>query len=245
MNKNYGIENQRSAGPAQLTSLAIRLKSVSKIFKTGDETVNVLNEADLEIKEGETFAITGESGTGKSTLLHIMGTLLKPDSGSVGYFNNPDIYGLTDKSLSKFRNETIGFVFQFHYLLNEFSCVENVAMPLYIRNEPKTKALSIARDYLCELGLEHRLNFKPHMLSGGEQQRAAIARSLIGSPKVVLMDEPTGNLDPRHAEKLHEIIINLNKKYNKTLVVVTHDKEFSNMMNHKIKIVNGIIEHIN
>ena len=224
---------------------AIRLRKVSKMFKTGDETVSILDAADLEIKEGETFAITGESGTGKSTLLHIMGTLLKPDSGSVGYFENADIYGLTDKRLSEFRNENIGFVFQFHYLLNEFSCIENVAMPLYIRNEPKTKALKIARDYLCELGLEHRLNFKPYMLSGGEQQRAAIARALIGSPKVVLMDEPTGNLDPRHAEKLHELIINLNKKYNKTLVVVTHDEEFSNMMGHKIKIVTGAIEHIN
>ncbi len=224
---------------------AVRLTEVSKIFKTGDETVNVLNKAGLEIKEGETFAITGESGTGKSTLLHIMGTLLKPDSGSVGYFSNPDIYRLTDKRLSKFRNETIGFVFQFHYLLNEFSCVENVAMPLYIRNEPKTKALRIARDYLCELGLEHRLNFKPYMLSGGEQQRASIARALAGSPGVILMDEPTGNLDPGHADKLHGIIINLNKKYNKTLVVVTHDREFSNMMDHRIKIVNGIIEHIN
>ncbi len=238
MNKDHGIENQRS-------SLAIRLRKVSKIFKTGDETVNILDAADLAIKSGETFAITGESGTGKSTLLHIMGTLLKPDSGSVGYFENADIYGLTDKRLSEFRNENIGFVFQFHYLLNEFSCIENVAMPLYIRNEPKAKALKIARDYLCELGLEHRLNFKPYTLSGGEQQRAAIARALIGSPRVVLMDEPTGNLDPRHAEKLHEIIINLNKKYNKTLIVVTHDEEFSNMMRHKIKIVNGIIEHIN
>lgn len=224
---------------------AISLNGVSKIFKTGDETVNILNEANLKIKEGETFAITGESGTGKSTLLHIIGTLLKPDSGHVGYFNNNDVYGLADKKLSKFRNEMIGFVFQFHYLLNEFSCVENVAMPLYIRNESKTKALKIARDYLCELGLEHRLNFKPYMLSGGEQQRAAIARALIGSPGVILMDEPTGNLDPMHAEKLHEIIINLNRKYNKTLVVVTHDENFSNMMGHKIKIENGIIEHIN
>lgn len=223
---------------------AIRLRKVTKVFRTGGETVNILNEAELEIKEGETFAITGESGTGKSTLLHIMGTLLKPDSGSVEYFDNPDIYGLADARLSKFRNETIGFVFQFHYLLNEFSCIENVAMPLYIRNTPKAEALKIAHDYLCELGLERRLHFKPYMLSGGEQQRAAIARALICSPRVILMDEPTGNLDPGHASKLHEIIINLNKKYNKTLVVVTHDDEFSGMMSHKIKIVNGSIEHI-
>ncbi len=222
----------------------INLKNVSKVYKTGGETVNILNEADLEIKEGEAFAITGESGTGKSTLLHIMGTILRPDSGSIGYFANPDIYGLTDARLSKFRNENIGFVFQFHYLLNEFSCIENVAMPLYIRNNPKAESLKIARDYLCELGLEHRLNFKPYMLSGGEQQRAAIARALICSPRVVLMDEPTGNLDPLHARKLHEIIINLNKKYNKTLVVVTHDDEFSGMMSHKIKIVSGLIEHV-
>ncbi len=224
---------------------AISLKKVSKTFTTGDETVNVLNEADLKIKKGDTFAVTGESGTGKSTLLHIMGTLLKPDSGEVGYFGDSNVYSFSDANLARFRNKNIGFVFQFHYLLNEFSCLENVAMPLFIKKDPKEKALKIARDYLCEMGLESRLNFKPYMLSGGEQQRAAIARALVCSPEVILMDEPTGNLDPRHAERLHNIIIDLNKKYGKTLVVVTHDKEFSNMMDHKIKITAGIIEHIN
>ena len=224
---------------------AVSLKKVSKTFTTGGETVNILNEADLEIKKGDTFAVTGESGTGKSTLLHIIGTLLKPDSGRVGYFGNSNIYDFSDAGLARFRNKNIGFVFQFHYLLNEFSCLENVAMPLFIKKEPKEKALKTARDYLCEMGLEKRLNFKPYMLSGGEQQRAAIARALVCSPEVILMDEPTGNLDPRHAEILHNIIIDLNKKYGKTLVVVTHDKEFSNMMDHKIKITGGTIEHIN
>ncbi|MHB8231328.1 MAG: ABC transporter ATP-binding protein [bacterium] len=224
---------------------AVSLKKVSKTFRTGDETVNILNEADLQIKEGDTFAVTGESGTGKSTLLHIIGTLLKPDSGQVGYFGNSNIYNFSDAELARFRNKNIGFVFQFHYLLNEFSCLENVAMPLFIKKDPKAHALKIAKDYLCEMGLENRLNFKPYMLSGGEQQRAAIARALVCSPEVVLMDEPTGNLDPRHAEKLHNVIINLNKKYGKTLVIVTHDREFSDMMNHKIKIAGGIIEHIN
>ena len=224
---------------------AISLKKVSKTFTTGDETVNILNEADLEIKKGDTFAVTGESGTGKSTLLHIMGTLLKPDSGEVGYFGDSNVYSFSDANLARFRNKNIGFVFQFHYLLNDFSCLENVAMPLFIKKDPKEKALKMARDYLCEMGLESRLNFKPYMLSGGEQQRAAIARALVCSPEVILMDEPTGNLDPRHAERLHNIIIDLNKKYGKTLVVVTHDKEFSNMMDHKIKITGGTIEHIN
>ena len=236
MNKNMTGNNY---------DFAVSLKKVSKIFTTGDETVNILNEADLEIKRGDTFAVTGESGTGKSTLLHIIGTLLKPDSGQVGYFGNSNIYSFSDAGLARFRNKNIGFVFQFHYLLNEFSCLENVAMPLFIRKEPKDKALKTARDYLCEMGLENRLNFKPYMLSGGEQQRAAVARALVCSPEVILMDEPTGNLDPRHAERLHGIIINLNKKYGKTLVVVTHDKEFSNMMDHKIKITGGTIEHIN
>ncbi|HEC24568.1 MAG TPA: ABC transporter ATP-binding protein [bacterium] len=224
---------------------AVSLKKISKTFKAGDEKVNILNKANLEIKEGETFAITGESGTGKSTLLHIIGTLLKPDSGEVGYFENPNIYDLSDAKLSEFRNYNIGFVFQFHYLLNEFSCIENVAMPLYIRNEPKSKALKTAKDYLCEMGLENRLYFKPYMLSGGEQQRTAVARALVCSPKVILMDEPTGNLDTGHAERLHDIIINLNKKYGKTLVIVTHDKGFSDMMDHKIRITSGIIEYIN
>ena len=225
--------------------LAVSLNNVSKTFTAGDETVKILNEANLEIKKGDTFAVTGESGTGKSTLLHIIGTLLKPDSGQVRYFGDADIYSFSDAGLARFRNNNIGFVFQFHYLLNEFSCLENAAMPLFIKGEPKEKALKTARDYLCEMGLESRLNFKPYMLSGGEQQRAAIARALVCSPDVILMDEPTGNLDPRHAGLLHSIIIDLNKKYGKTLVIVTHDKEFSNMMNRKIKITAGIIQHIN
>ena len=227
------------------SNAAVSLKNIVKIFKAGNETVNILNKADFEIKKGDTVAITGESGTGKSTLLHIMGTLLKPDSGSIEYFGQSDVYSLSDANLARFRNKNIGFVFQFHYLLNEFSCLENAAMPLLIRKENKNTAFKIAKDYLCEMGLESRLNFKPYMLSGGEQQRAAIARALVCSPEVILMDEPTGNLDPRHAEKLHEIIIGLNKKYGKTLVIVTHDANFSNMMNRKIKISNGLIEEVN
>jgi lipoprotein-releasing system ATP-binding protein len=227
------------------SNAAVSLKKIVKIFKAGNETVNILNKADFEIKKGDTVAITGESGTGKSTLLHIMGTLLKPDSGSIEYFGQSDVYSLSDANLARFRNKNIGFVFQFHYLLNEFSCLENAAMPLLIKKENKNTAFKIAKDYLCEMGLESRLNFKPYMLSGGEQQRAAIARALVCSPEVILMDEPTGNLDPRHAEKLHEIIIGLNKRYGKTLAVVTHDANFSAMMSRKIKISNGLIEEVN
>jgi lipoprotein-releasing system ATP-binding protein len=226
------------------SNAAVSLKKIVKIFKTGNETVNILNEADFEIKKGDTVAITGESGTGKSTLLHIMGTLLKPDLGNIEYFGQSDVYSLSDENLARFRNKNIGFVFQFHYLLNEFSCLENAAMPLLIRKENKNTAFKIAKDYLCEMGLEGRLNFKPYMLSGGEQQRAAIARALVCSPEVILMDEPTGNLDPRHAGKLHEIIIGLNKKHGKTLAIVTHDGNFSAMMSRKIKISGGSIEEI-
>lgn len=222
-----------------LRNNAISLKGVNKVFKTGNESVKVLNGINLEIKEGDSLAVTGESGTGKSTLLHIMGTLLRPDSGEVGYFGNSDVYSLADQALSNFRNKSVGFVFQFHYLLNEFNCVENVAMPLFLRKEPRQKALKLAKDYLCEMGLEHRLYFKPYMLSGGEQQRAAVARALIGSPRVILMDEPTGNLDPVHAEKLHSLIAGLNEKHGKTLVIVTHDKEFSSMMKQRVIIKNG------
>ena len=227
------------------SNAAVSLKNIVNIFKAGNETVNILNKADFEIKKGDTVAITGESGTGKSTLLHIMGTLLKPDSGSIEYFGQSDVYSLSDANLARFRNKNIGFVFQFHYLLNEFSCLENAAMPLLIRKENKNTAFKIAKDYLCEMGLESRLNFKPYMLSGGEQQRAAIARALVCSPEVILMDEPTGNLDPRHAEKLHEIIIGLNKRYGKTLAVVTHDANFSAMMSRKIKISGGLIVDAN
>jgi lipoprotein-releasing system ATP-binding protein len=220
---------------------AVSLKGVTKIYKAGTEPVTVLMSSDLDIKYGETVAITGESGTGKSTLLHIMGCLLRPDSGNVEYFDDINVYGLTDKKLSKFRNENIGFVFQFHYLLNEFNCIDNVAMPLFIKGEPKVKALKMAKDYLCEFGLKQRLYFKPYMLSGGEQQRTAIARAIVTYPEVILMDEPTGNLDPHQAETLHYLILDLNKKYNKTLIVVTHDAHFSGMMDRKITILNGKI----
>lgn len=220
---------------------AVSLRTATKVYKTGTEPVTVLISSDLDIKYGETIAITGESGTGKSTLLHIMGCLLRPDSGNVEYFDDINVYGLADKKLAKFRNENIGFVFQFHYLLNEFNCIDNVAMPLFIKGESKAKALKTAKDYLCEFGLKHRLYFKPYMLSGGEQQRTAIARALVTSPEVILMDEPTGNLDPNQAEALHYLIIGLNKKYNKTLIVVTHDAHFSGMMNRKIAILNGKI----
>ncbi len=224
---------------------AISLKAVTKIYKTGDESVVILKDADFDVKYGQTVAITGESGTGKSTLLHIMGCLLAPDSGNVEYFENINVYGLDDKKLSKFRNKNIGFVFQFHYLLNEFTCIDNVAMPLFIRGMANKEALKIAKGYLCEFGLQDRLYFKPYMLSGGEQQRTAIARALVTSPAVMLMDEPTGNLDPFQAENIHKLILELNKKYKKTLVIVTHDKTFSGMMDHTITISNCVIKDLN
>lgn len=232
-------------GRPEVSRAAVSLRNIYKNFKAGSETVSILNGADLDIDEGKTYAVTGESGTGKSTLLHIIGTLLKPDSGSVSYIDAGDVYRMRDRDISRFRNRNIGFVFQFHYLLNEFDCLENAAMPLYINKTPKTEALKVAREYLCAMGLEKRLSFKPYMLSGGEQQRAAIARALVCSPKVLLMDEPTGNLDPRHASGLHELIMKLNRDFGKTLIVVTHDSEFSGMMDRKIKIAGGLVEYIN
>ncbi|MHB1646108.1 MAG: ABC transporter ATP-binding protein [Candidatus Acididesulfobacter diazotrophicus] len=225
---------------------AVSLRNVSKIFKAGanNDEVIVLKNTGIDIKYGDSIAITGESGTGKSTLLHIMGCLLNPDSGSVNFFDDIDVNNLPDNRLARFRNENIGFVFQFHYLLNEFNCVENVAMPLFIKGEAKASAIKKAKDYLCEFGLERRMYFKPYMLSGGEQQRTAVARALVASPKVILMDEPTGNLDPKQAESLQNMIFNLKEKYNKTLIVVTHDLNFSNMMNIKITIENGSIKKI-
>ena len=203
--------------------------------------LKVLKGIDLKIQEGEVISICGASGAGKSTLLHIIGTLDKPDKGDV-LFDNTSIFLLKDEELSLFRNKNIGFVFQFHHLLPEFTAVENVALPAMIAGESKKIAMKKAQEMLQIMQLSERFLHKPAQLSGGEQQRVAVARALINNPKVVLADEPSGNLDTEHAKDLHQLFFNLRDKFNKTFVIVTHNEELAKLSDRKIVIKDGRIE---
>jgi len=203
--------------------------------------LKVLKGIDLEISKGEVITICGASGAGKSTLLHIMGTLDKPDKGEV-YFDNTSVFALNDNELSLFRNQNIGFVFQFHHLLPEFTAVENVALPAMIAGVSKKQALKKAQEMLQIMQLSERFLHKPAQMSGGEQQRVAVARALINNPKVVLADEPSGNLDTEHAKNLHQLFFDLRDQFKKTFVIVTHNEELSKLSDRKIIICDGKIQ---
>jgi lipoprotein-releasing system ATP-binding protein len=187
---------------------------------------------------GETLAIVGASGIGKSTLLHILGALERPDSGTY-CFNGDDIFGFDQVRLAQFRNETVGFVFQFHYLLPEFSALENTMMPVLIKGTRKKEAREIAEAMLVRVDLKDRLNFSAGKLSGGEQQRVALARALVLEPAMLLADEPTGNLDKRNSEHIHELLLELNDAFGMTLIVVTHNMELASYMSRSTTIVEG------
>jgi lipoprotein-releasing system ATP-binding protein len=214
----------------------IKLSNIEKSYGN----LKVLKGIDLEISEKEIIAICGASGAGKSTLLHIMGTLDKPDCGEV-LFENKSILTLKDEELSFFRNQNIGFVFQFHHLLPEFTTVENVALPAMIAGELKKNAIKKAQEMLQIMQLSERFSHKPAQLSGGEQQRVAVARALINNPKIVLADEPSGNLDTKHARKLHHLFFELRDKIKKTFVIVTHNEELAKLSDRKIIIQDGRI----
>ncbi|MCL1850849.1 MAG: ABC transporter ATP-binding protein [Bacteroidetes bacterium] len=214
----------------------IKLTGIEKSYGN----LKVLKGIDLEIPEGEVIAICGASGAGKSTLLHIIGTLDKPDKGEV-LFDSTSIFALKDEELSLFRNQNIGFVFQFHHLLPEFTAVENVALPAMIAGESKKNAIKKAQDMLQIMQLSERFLHKPAQLSGGEQQRVAVARALINNPKVVLADEPSGNLDTEHAKNLHQLFFDLRDKFQKTFVIVTHNEELAKLSDRKIIIRDGKI----
>ncbi len=202
--------------------------------------VDVIKGIDLHINKGEIVAIVGASGAGKSTLLQILGTLDKPDKGKV-IIDNQDITSLNQKNLASFRNKKIGFVFQFHHLLPEFTALENICIPAFIAGVPKKEAADKAMALLEYLRLTERASHKPSMLSGGEQQRVAIARALINNPAIILADEPSGNLDSQNAKELHELFFSLREKTGQTFVIVTHNPSLANMADRALTIVDGKI----
>lgn len=203
-------------------------------------SLQVLKGVNLTINQGEIVSIMGDSGAGKTTLLQILGTLEKPDSGNLR-INDTEVLNLSEKKLSRFRNEHIGFIFQFHHLLPEFTALENVCIPGLIAKKNKPEIEKRAKELLDFLGLSARLDHKPSAMSGGEQQRVAVARALINNPSVVLADEPTGNLDSKNAEELHKLFFELRKEFNNTFVVITHNPELANLADRKLRMADGAL----
>ncbi|WP_306642160.1 ABC transporter ATP-binding protein [Sanyastnella coralliicola] len=213
---------------------------VDNIRKSYGE-LEVLKGIDLEIAQKEIVSIVGASGAGKTTLLQILGTLDTPDSGSMT-FDQLDVTDLTANSLAEFRNKRIGFIFQFHQLLPEFTAIENVCIPGMIAKRPVAEVRERAKELLGRLGLADRIDHKPSQLSGGEQQRVAVARSLINDPLVVFADEPSGNLDSKNADELHRLFFTLREELGQTFVIVTHNEQLADMADRKIRIVDGRVE---
>ena len=211
---------------------------VKKIHKNYG-SLPVLRGIDLHIQQGEIVSIVGASGAGKSTLLHIAGTLDRPDSGQV-FIANQEVTNLKNNDLAKFRNEKLGFIFQFHNLLGEFTALENVCMPAFIGGKEKG-VKEKAEELLVLLGLQDRIHNLPSQMSGGEQQRTAVARALINSPSIVFADEPSGNLDSKNAQELHQLFFDMRDKFNQTFVIVTHNEELANMADRKLVMQDGML----
>jgi lipoprotein-releasing system ATP-binding protein len=219
----------------------IAVRALSKSFITDRGNIEVLKEVDLDIRAGERIAVVGASGAGKTTLMHMLGGLDRPSSGSV-LFAEQDIFQYSAQELDSFRNRSIGFVFQFHQLLPEFTALENVMMPALIGRSPKKEAEMMAGEILTAVGLEHRLDHKPGQLSGGEQQRVAMARSLVMSPKLLLADEPTGNLDSGTSDGILALLDRLHAERNLTIVVVTHSEKVAARMDRIVRMTDGRLE---
>lgn len=218
----------------------IKATNIHKYY--GD--LHVLKGVDIQIQKGEIVSIVGASGAGKTTLLQILGTLDQAhiEKNSSLFINETEITKLSAKQLSRFRNEQLGFIFQFHQLLPEFTALENVCIPAFINNKSKAAAEARAKELLNFLGLSHRLGHKPKEMSGGEQQRTAVARALVNSPNVIFADEPSGNLDSETAENLHQLFFDLRDKFGQTFVIITHNKELAAMADRKLVMVDGRIE---
>lgn len=223
--------------------VVLEARNIRKSFHQGPREVRVLENAEMSLCSGESLAIVGASGAGKSTLLHILGGLDRPDEGKV-LINGESIWGMKASQRSRIRNHELGFVYQFHHLLPEFTALENVAMPLLIRGEGTAEARDRAADLLGRVGLSERLTHKPGELSGGERQRAAVARALVGNPGVVLGDEPTGNLDERTADHVYGLMLDLNQELKTSLLLVTHDTQLAARMDRQLELRMGCLQDL-
>jgi lipoprotein-releasing system ATP-binding protein len=226
-----------------LSRQVLRIVGLKKVFRSGASELVLFENLSFEVMQGEMLAIVGESGAGKSTLLHIIGTLDTPSAGDV-YCAHLQLSALSENAAADFRNRGIGFVWQFHYLLPEFTALENVAMPLLMRGVPKTRAEKEATQWLGEVGLAQRAQHRAGELSGGEQQRAALARALITKPKLLLADEPTGDLDGRTAESIFELIARLHRDYQLTSLIATHNMGFARRCHRVLRLESGKIEEV-
>jgi lipoprotein-releasing system ATP-binding protein len=216
----------------------IHIEGLAKTYLMGEKRLEVLRGIELDIAEGELVALTGPSGAGKSTFLHLLGTLDVPTRGQI-LFDGEDVFGRGEEGLASFRNQTVGFVFQSHHLLPEFSALENAMMPALIRRVPRGEARRRAAEVLAHVGLSERMDHRPGELSGGEQQRVALARALCLSPRLLLADEPTGNLDPQTAEGIHALLADLNARLGVTAVVVTHNERLAQALPRRLRLVEG------
>jgi len=221
----------------------LRTVDLQKSYLSGPTELQVLKGVDITVEAGEIISIVGASGVGKSTLLNLIGALDRPTGGTVLY-EGQDIFKLADRELARFRNWELGFVFQFHHLLPEFSAIENVMMPALIAGKRKEEARRLAAEFLENVGLAGREQHRPSELSGGEQQRVAVARALVNSPKVVLADEPTGNLDRKTSEEVHDLLWRLNERINQTFVIATHNESLAQQTDRVIRLVDGRAEEV-
>lgn len=236
---SVGVDMDESTVEQQCDSqVLLRTENLTKSFMTEGGPLTVLKDVNVAISARERIAVVGESGSGKTTLMHILGTLDRPTSGHC-YFESTDLFSLKNDELDRFRNQQLGFVFQFHQLLPEFTALENVMMPALIAGQSRRQASILAQKLLSETGLEARLNHKPGQLSGGEQQRVAIARALVLQPRILIADEPTGNLDSATSDGIYSLLDRVHKEYELTMIIVTHNDELAGRMDRTLRICDG------